>query len=221
MPGESHGKRVWKTKTGVKRGDAGIVSESRRGGAGGREAFEFGDGIARAEGTAGVSEAGGAVVEHFDSVPVAPPKARLKERIATKAGERIGSKLEDALNAPATEFLNGKPVLMSKATKKGVATALQVVLGIVTSLFGIAISIDTDTLFAMMDQINLAWASLAVVVVFAAGVVRTGRNLLKLKDVIKENGLKVSARGGTFVFYRRPKGGGDWEEFDLDKVTTD
>jgi len=211
MPGESHGKRVWKTRTRADGGRARGRLEPGGTGTSGREDGSSFDWAPREAGGAGLATESGAVDRRVDSIPDSPAKPSLKDRVLTKAGERIGNKLEEAMDAPATEFINGQPVLISKAGKKGVVSFLKVLLGIASGLGGVAISVDHDTLMMAMDQINVAWASLGVLIAFVVGAWRVVTNLRKHWGQVKENGLKVSATGGTIVFYRKAKGSENWE----------
>ncbi|MCC6798326.1 MAG: hypothetical protein IT366_24650 [Candidatus Hydrogenedentes bacterium] len=167
-----------------------------------------------------MAEESGALDRRVDSVSDSPPKPGIKDRVLTKVGERIGNKLEDAMDAPATEFINGQPVLISKAAKKGAVSLIKVLLGVASGLGFASVSVDHDTLIQVMDQINVAWASGAVVVAFVVGFWRVAANLWKMREGIKENGLQVTAKGGSIVFYRKPKAGGNWEAFDPSAVTT-
>ncbi|MCC6156153.1 MAG: hypothetical protein IT367_20475 [Candidatus Hydrogenedentes bacterium] len=163
---------------------------------------------------------GGVVDRRVDSVSDSPSKPGLKDRVLTKVGKEIGEKIDVAMDAPATEFINGQPVLISKAAKKGAVSLIKVLLGVASGLGFASVSVDHDTLIHFTDQINVAWASGAVVVAFVVGFWRAGVNLWKMREGIKENGLQVSAKGGSIVFYRKPKAGGNWEAFDPAGVTT-
>lgn len=220
MPGLSHGQRVWKTKTRASGGHSGGRAEPTGTGTGGREDGSAFDWAPRETGSDGVAAEGGVVVQREDRVSDPPSKPGLKDRVLTKVGERIGNKIEDAMDTPATEFINGQPVLISIATKKGAVSAFKVLLGVLSGLGVVSVSIDTDTLNHVMDQINIAWASLSLVIVFGVGVWRVVMNLWKKRDAIRENGLQIRKNGGSIVFYRKPKGRKDWEAFDLEQVTS-